>query len=255
MLVAWAVRAPGLELAFLFLNHLPFSHHACRLLQLNAVHDGGLGLTVVSDQFTDSLEMLDDRRLADSGADVDDVLLMLAQRYAYVVPSESALTMLAALGPLVEVGAGTGYWAHRLRSIGVDIVAFDHAPVDGERANRYHQRSRPWTHVDQGDQRVLCGHADRSLFLCWPPLFSSLGDCLDYYGGDTVACIGDGGYRTARLDHLGEAFTKVASAPVRGLDPYPGVAPQLTIWQRTPERCAVSSGAKAGVRSAQDEMS
>jgi hypothetical protein len=191
-----------------------------------------------ADQFAQSLEMLDDGRLQDSEANADEVLLMLAQRYAYVVPSNWALTMLAALGPLVEVGAGTGYWAHRLRSIGVDIVAFDHAPVDGDRANRYHPGTRPWSQVQHGDQRVLSGHADRALFLCWPPLFSSLGDCLTYYRGDTVACIGDGGYRTARLDHLDEAFTKVASAPVRALDPYPGVRPQLTIWKRAPDKTA-----------------
>jgi hypothetical protein len=183
---------------------------------------------VREDQFSQSVEMLDSGCLPDS----EDGLLTLAQRYAYVCPSDSTLEMLAGIGPLIEIGAGTGYWAHRLRSIGVDIVAFDQAPVDGERANRYHPPARPWTHVEQGDQTVLSRHADRALFLCWPPLFSSLGDCLTYYCGETVAYIGDGGYRTARLDHLNEAFTKVATAPVRALDPYPGVPPELTIWKR-----------------------
>ena len=185
------------------------------------------------DRFRQSLEMIDNGYLPDSAVDAEAALLMLAQHYAYVFPDEATLQMLAGLGPLVEVGAGTGYWAHRLRSIGVDIVAFDQAPVDGERANRYHSPTRPWTRVEQGDKTVLPGYADRGLFLCWPPLFSSLGDCLTYYGGDTVACIGDCGHRTARLDHLDEAFTKVATAPVRALDPYPGVTPQLTIWKRT----------------------
>ncbi len=187
------------------------------------------------DQFSRSLETLDNGCLPDAAVDAEDVLLMLAQHYAYVFPTDSTLAMLAGLGPLVEIGAGTGYWAHRLRSIGVDIVAFDQAPLDGERTNRYHSRTRPWTHVELGDQTVLSGYADRSLFLCWPPLFSSLGDCLKYYCGDTVAYIGDGGYRTARLDHLHEAFTKVATAPVRALDPYRGARPQLTIWKRTPD--------------------
>ncbi|HUB40353.1 MAG TPA: hypothetical protein VMA72_16005 [Streptosporangiaceae bacterium] len=186
------------------------------------------------DRFTQSLEMLDNGRLPDSAVDAEDLLLMLAQRYAYVLPNDSALALLAGLGPLVEVGAGTGYWAHRLRSIGVDIVAFDQAPLNGQRVNRYHSPALPWTRVEQGDQTVLSAYADRGLFLCWPPLFSSLGDCLSYYHGDTVACIGDGGHRTARLDHLHEAFTKVATAPVRALDPYPGATPQLTIWKRTP---------------------
>jgi hypothetical protein len=184
------------------------------------------------DQFSRSLEMLDNGCLPDPAVDPGEAALLLAQRYAYVFPSDSALAMLAGLGPLVEIGAGTGYWAHRLRSIGVDIVAFDQAPLGGERANRYHPRTRPWTHVEQGDQTVLAGYADRCLFLCWPPLFSSLGDCLTYYCGETLAYIGDEGYRTARLDHLHETFTKVAAAPVRALDPYPGVPPQLTIWKR-----------------------
>lgn len=184
------------------------------------------------DRFGQSLEMLDNGCLPDPAVDAEDALLMLAQRYAYVFPSDSTLAMLAGLGPLVELGAGTGYWAYRLRSIGVDIVAFDQAPVDGEGANRYHPRIRPWTHVERGDQTALSGHSDRGLFLCWAPLFSSLGDCLEHYGGETVACIGDGGYRTAWLDYLHEAFTKVASAPVRALDPYPGTTPKLTIWKR-----------------------
>ena len=189
------------------------------------------------DQFSQSLDKLDEGRPPGSAVDAGDELLMLAQHYAYVFPSDSALTMLAGLGPLVEIGAGTGYWTHRLRSIGVDIVALDLAPLDGDRTNRYNSLTRPWTHVRQGDQTVLSAYSDRGLFLCWPPLFSSLGDCLTYYHGDTVAYIGDGGYRTARLDRLHEAFTKVAATPVRALDPYPGVRSQLTIWKRTRDEC------------------
>src|SRR5712691_2791849 len=69
------------------------------------------------DQFSQSLEMLDNGCLPDSAADAEGILL-LAQHYAYVFPSDSTLAMLAGLGPLVEMGAGTGYWAHRLRSVG-----------------------------------------------------------------------------------------------------------------------------------------
>jgi hypothetical protein len=188
---------------------------------------------VRDDQFSESLQMIDTGCLPDSAGDAGAALLMLAQRYAYVFPGEAALEMLAGLGPLVEIGAGTGYWAYRLRSMGVDIVAFDQAPVDGKRTNRYHAHTRPWTSVEQGDQTVLSRYSDRGLFLGWPPLFSSLGDCLRYYRGDIVAYIGDGGYRTARLDHLNETFTKVANARVRALDPYPGVQPRLSIWKRT----------------------
>jgi hypothetical protein len=171
-------------------------------------------------------------RSAGPASDADDGLLALAQHYAYVLPTAATLAMLGRLGPLVEVGAGTGYWARSLRSAGVDIAAFDVAPLDGERANRYHPGARPWSRVRQGDQTVLPAHADRALFVCWPPLFSSLGDCLTYYRGDTVAYIGDWGYRTAQLDQLHNRFTKVATAPAWALDPCPDAPPELTIWRR-----------------------
>ncbi len=54
------------------------------------------------DQFSRSLETLDNGCLPDSAADGEDVLLMLAQHYAYVFPSDSTLAMLAGLGPLVS---------------------------------------------------------------------------------------------------------------------------------------------------------
>src|SRR6202050_354528 len=95
----------------------------------------------------------------------------LAQRYAYVVPEAGSLSPLAALGPIVEIGAGTGYWASRLRARGVDVLAFDQAPPDGERLNRYHAPTATWSHVFAADETVLREHSDRALFLCWPPLF------------------------------------------------------------------------------------
>lgn len=159
-------------------------------------------------------------------------LTELAQRFSYVVPDDQALSMLADLGPLVEMGAGTGYWAYRLREIGVDIVPFDLAPPDGVRTNRYHPMSPTWTEVIAADHTVLADYPDRALLLCWPPLFSSLGECLTHYAGNIVALIGDGGHRTARLRSLPETFINVAAVPVRALEPLPGTAPTLSIWRR-----------------------
>ena len=48
---------------------------------------------------------------------------------AYAVPSDAGLAALANLGlPLIECGAGTGYWASLLRRRGVTVAAFDIAP-------------------------------------------------------------------------------------------------------------------------------
>src|ERR1700680_231118 len=156
----------------------------------------------------------------------------LAQRYSYVFPEAHLVDVLCELGPVVEIGAVTGYWAHELRARGADVLAFDQAPSEGDAPNRYHGRTPAWTQVLQGNQTVLTGHADRALFLCWPPLFSSLGDCLHYYEGNTVACIGDGGYRTARLHNLEATFEIEAVHRARALDPTPDHAATLSIWRR-----------------------
>jgi hypothetical protein len=170
-------------------------------------------------------------RLLDSPAP-EITQLELARRYSYVFPDSHLLTALCELGPLVEMGAGTGYWAFKLRSIGADIVAFDQAPPDGDRPNRYHPRTPTWTEVLQADQAALPAHYDRALFLCWPPLFSSLGECLSFYKGNTVACIGDGGHRTARLRNLNNLFDVVAVHPARAVDPLPDHPATLSIWRR-----------------------
>jgi hypothetical protein len=182
---------------------------------------------VSEDRFNELLEAVKD---SDQSG---DALTNLAQRYSYVLPDDRSLTMLAALGSLVEMGAGTGYWSYRLRAIGVDIVAIDQAPPDGDRPNRYHAATPTWTDVIAGDHTALTAYSDRALFLCWPPLFSTLGDSLTYYSGNIVAIIGDGGHRTARLLGLNEAFSKVAMSPLRALEPLPGAAATLSIWRRS----------------------
>ena len=171
-------------------------------------------------------------RRSEVSDDPEAARLALAQRYSYVLPDAITLAALCDLGPLVEMGAGTGYWAYRLQRAGADIIAFDMAPPDGDIPNRYHARTATWTEVRHGGHTVLRDHSGRALFLCWPPLFSSLGDCLRSYAGDTVACIGDGGHRTARLRGLNDAFDVIAVHPVRALDPLPGIAPTLSVWRR-----------------------
>jgi len=176
-------------------------------------------------------------RALGSGPEADAGALALCQQYSYVFPEPRVLALLAALGPIIEIGAGTGYWASKLKAMGVDIIAFDQAPPDTDLVNRYHAKTATWTEVAQGDHTVLPAYADRTLFLCWPPLFSALGESLSCYPGDTVAYIGDDGHRTASITGLSETFTKVAACPVRALDPFPGTAPALTIWKRrAPDR-------------------
>jgi hypothetical protein len=83
----------------------------------------------------------------------------LAALFAWAIPGDGALAVLARYGPLLECGAGTGYWAALLRARGADIVACDLAPGH-----------KPWTPVRRADSiTAVRRHRDRALFLCWPP--------------------------------------------------------------------------------------
>jgi hypothetical protein len=167
-----------------------------------------------------------------AGAGEADYRLQLARRYTYVLPEAHLVDIVARRSPLVEVGAGTGYWAYLLRARGADVVAYDQAPPGGERANRYHLELWPWTEVVEGDASALRRHADRSLFVCWPPLFSSLGEVLRSYAGGCVIYVGDDGSRTARLSGLEDAFDELERWPVTAMDPDPVAPAQLSVWRR-----------------------
>ena len=58
-----------------------------------------------------------------------------------------ALDALAARSPLVEVGAGLGYWAHLLRRRGVPVQAYDSHPTSAGQRNKYHGRIPCFTQV------------------------------------------------------------------------------------------------------------
>ena len=118
----------------------------------------------------------------------------LAALFSWAVPNTRALDVLASHAPLVECGAGMGYWAALLRARGVDIVAYDSTPPGGRRNNAYHRAREPWTHVARATSVVAARrHRDRTLVLCWPPYDDDEGSyaVLRAYRGDVVVYIGE----------------------------------------------------------------
>jgi hypothetical protein len=108
--------------------------------------------------------------------------------------------------PIVEIGAGNGYWASLLRDAGCDIVAFDVASIaqpspsnrgkGGEiKKDRAGQSKAPkWAQVLPGGPEVLASPVCRSraLFLCYPDEYevsnTSLGEaCLEEFQGGRAA--------------------------------------------------------------------
>lgn len=89
--------------------------------------------------------------------------------YGFTVPDEDALALIAHHSPhgLVEIGAGTGYWARLLADRGVDVVAYDIEPPPSRR-NQWFADVTPWYPVQRGDEQALVSHPDRTLLIGWP---------------------------------------------------------------------------------------
>jgi hypothetical protein len=167
-------------------------------------------------------------QLANEGA----YLLGLAQRFAYVLPQPNLLNVIRRYSPLVELGAGTGYWAYLLRLSGADVVAYDIAPLGGSRENRYHGDVHPWSEVLDGDVTAVSRHTGRSLFLCWPPRYSNIWESLNYYRGNVLLYIGDRGVRTAELSPLDREFVVLETHVAIAMDKADGTRVELSVWRR-----------------------
>ncbi|MDC0744665.1 hypothetical protein [Polyangium mundeleinium] len=147
-----------------------------------------------------------------------DEMFDLKAAYAYAIPTRAALELLAAHAPIVEIGAGAGYWAYLLRQMGVDVVAYDHEPPDGTYRNMYFEGGRAWTDVLEGGPEMVQKHGDRALFLCWPPFGDPMAEaCLEAFVGDVVVWAGEWRRACATqafFDALDQSFEEIAAEPL-----------------------------------------
>lgn len=88
-------------------------------------------------------------------------------KYAWAIPDQEAIAKIAGYGPIVEVGAGTGYWASLLAEQ-TDVVALDLWPA-GHPQNHWHSVPGVFYPVEVAPVEEAAAHAERTLFICWPP--------------------------------------------------------------------------------------
>ncbi len=124
----------------------------------------------------------------------------LIKKYAFAVPTFQVLSIIQELSPIIEIGAGNGYWAYMLKQMGTDVLAFDKYPPDdalypfvNHSDNMWFDEQ--WYDVQKGDALKAGHYPNRTLFLCWPQPQSTMAtEALQAYkraGGHTVVFIGD----------------------------------------------------------------
>jgi hypothetical protein len=113
-------------------------------------------------------------------------------RWGCSIPCAEAIAALRALGPLVEIGCGTGYWSALLRNAGHDVIATDAEPP-GSQLNGFRVGSRLEARQMTAVEAVA-QHPDRDVFCSWPSEGDSwaLGAAWRLAPGRCFALIGDG---------------------------------------------------------------
>lgn len=117
----------------------------------------------------------------------------LATRYAWSIVTPGDVDwMVEQLGgrSVVEIGAGTGYWAWQLEQAGVDVAAYDPHPASED--NSY-CKAGPYTTVLPDDASAVKHHQDRALLMVWPPYGGEHArHALSLYEGDLLLYAGEG---------------------------------------------------------------
>lgn len=161
-----------------------------------------------------------------------DARRALVKQYAWAIPNDEAIKALVALSPLVEVGAGSGYWAALIRQAGGVIRAFD-SPV-GQSAYSFDAKHSP---ISVGSAHIAGHYPNYTLFLCWPPYDNPFAyDALTAHrkaGGQRLAYVGEGSYGcTGDADFhklISQAYEHIET--IR-LPQWEGIHDSLTIYER-----------------------
>lgn len=112
----------------------------------------------------------------------------LMWHYSCAVPTDEVILRFAQFSPIVEVGAGSGYWSWLLKQVGATV-----RPVDTMGEEWKGISFGRWTDVKQGGPEAVELCPDSTLLLVWPPYGEPMAaECLKHYRGDTLLYVGEG---------------------------------------------------------------
>lgn len=118
----------------------------------------------------------------------------LVQKYSFAIPNQDAIRTLVELSPIVEIGAGSGYWAHLISEMGGVVKAFDrvgigYKPIEG--VPNIWQWKKQWFPVIMSTETRVRFHPNHTLFLCWPYMCPMAYNALRLYQGQAVVYVGE----------------------------------------------------------------
>lgn len=186
------------------------------------------------DSLLDALSWLSGSR---SGSRCDDARSGYIRKFGFAIPSDAAMEVIAKYAPIVEVGAGSGYWSYEAKRRGIDIVPTD--PGTGcygfDDRNHWIKRAACWLDIEPlfGVQAIE-RYPDRNLLTVWPDhqndwpcdtLYKFTGRFVIYVGEGRGGCTGDDAFH----DLLNARFEEIQEIDI---PQFYGLHDNLTVWER-----------------------
>lgn len=187
------------------------------------------------------MKVIDDN--IDYGIDATESKLLslrndFVTEYSFTIPCYEILKKIAALSPIVEIGAGSGYWARCITELGGDVIAYDssppgeHAPWEWYKGNAWFDDS--WFSIIQGDESAVSAHPERTLFMAWPmPMSRMAYNTLVNYkngGGEKIIYIGNPHPASSGDEHFYKLLYKQREEENIDLYSWPGITEKLLIY-------------------------
>ena len=157
----------------------------------------------------------------------------LMKIYSFAVPTKEVIEEIVKYSPIIEIGAGTGYWAYLISEFGGDIVAFDNYQRNKKwkKAFNIEYFTEKWFDVKYGTEKEIDNYPNHTLFLSWVEYCSEYGlNCLKKYKGEYFIYIGEGIGGCCATDeffeYLHKHFKKIKSPKILswyGINDYLGI--------------------------------
>jgi len=145
-------------------------------------------------------------------------------KYSYAIPSPEAIKKIISLSPIIEIGAGNGYWAYEISKAGGDIIAFDN--------NSWRMTwTKKWFTVMQGDEQKINDFPKRTPMICWSPEFGL--ETIKNKNTKQFIHIGEGNGGCTNSDEFFDYLDDNYELEYElELPQWPGINDRLEIWKR-----------------------
>ena len=159
----------------------------------------------------------------------------LTEQFAFAIPTDDVIAAIVKHSPLVEMGAGTGYWASLLAKAGADVLAYD--AIKASEKSGFGQVVGQYFPVGYGTPETLAKHEDWSLLLVWPSYDIEVGhECLTHWRGQTLIYVGEGCGGCCASDKFFETLAAdFDELTCLDLPQWSGINDWCWIYQRKPE--------------------